>query len=129
MNLEKKLTWRERLTGRVDLPNNTVIDITPKFNVTISNADTKNPTVEVTAESSASPVVDPLEPYRIGKEPFYLPQDGEADLFDVAFKRKLPVMLKGPTGTGKTRFVEYMAWKLGVPLITVSCQEDLKASD
>ncbi|MGH9765640.1 MAG: CbbQ/NirQ/NorQ/GpvN family protein, partial [Blastocatellia bacterium] len=46
-----------------------------------------------------------------------------------AYQAKLPAMLKGPTGCGKTRFVEYMAWRLGRPLITVACHEDLSATD
>ncbi len=59
----------------------------------------------------------------------YLPVGHEVDLFQAAWKRKLPVLLKGPTGVGKTRFVEYMAQQLGCPLITVPCHEDLTASD
>jgi nitric oxide reductase NorQ protein len=72
--------------------------------------------------------LDP-SPYRIPNEPFYLPIGGEVELFESAAKARLPVMLKGPTGCGKTRFVEYMAWRLGRPLITVACHEDLFASD
>ncbi len=62
-------------------------------------------------------------------QPFYLPQGQEIALFEAAFHARLPVLLKGPTGCGKTRFVEYMSWKLGRPLITVACNEDLTASD
>jgi nitric oxide reductase NorQ protein len=67
--------------------------------------------------------------YRILQEPFYAEVCGEIGLFTIAAERKLPVMLKGPTGCGKTRFVQYMAYKLGRPLITVACHEDLTASD
>ena len=61
--------------------------------------------------------------------PFYLAAGGEVALFEQCHARQLAVMLKGPTGCGKTRFVEYMAWRLGRPLITISCHDDLSASD
>jgi len=67
--------------------------------------------------------------YSITQEPFYQPQSNEIALYEAAYKARLPVMLKGPTGCGKSRFVEYMAWKLGKPLITVACNEDMTASD
>ncbi|OGO53281.1 MAG: AAA family ATPase [Chloroflexi bacterium RBG_16_68_14] len=96
-----------------------------------------------------------IEEYHPVREPFYLPIADEIQLFEAAFKQRIPVLLKGPTGCGKTRFVEYMAWKLGrpltiikdatdageqrsgdggeamqaLPLITVACHEDLTASD
>ncbi len=70
-----------------------------------------------------------LDAYRISSEPFYRAVDSEIELFEAAHKSRMPVMLKGPTGCGKTRFVEYMAWRLGKPLITVSCHEDMTASD
>ncbi|MBI4469214.1 MAG: AAA family ATPase, partial [Acidobacteria bacterium] len=70
-----------------------------------------------------------VEKYRIRAEPFYVPANNEIGLFEAAFHSKLPVMLKGPTGCGKTRFVEHMAWKLGRPLITIACHEDLSATD
>jgi nitric oxide reductase NorQ protein len=90
-----------------------------------------------------------IEEYHPHREPYYVPIGDEIELFDAAFKQKIPVLLKGPTGAGKTRFVEYMAWKLGrpltivrdagegkngeateaLPLITVACHEDLTASD
>ncbi len=70
-----------------------------------------------------------VEKYKIEKEPFYLAVAEEIQLFEAAYKAKLPVMLKGPTGCGKTRFVEHMAWKLGRPLITVACHEDLSSTD
>ena len=70
-----------------------------------------------------------LEKYRINTEPYYLNVKEEANIFEKAFKAKLPVMLKGPTGCGKTRFVQAMAYRLGLPLITVACHEDLSATD
>lgn len=70
-----------------------------------------------------------IEKYRITKEPFYLSVKDEVALFETAYKAKLPIMLKGPTGCGKTRFVEAMAYKLGRPLVTVACHEDLSATD
>ena len=89
-----------------------------------------------------------VEEYVIREEPFYLPVSDEIELFEVAYQQNLPVLLKGPTGTGKTRFVEYMSYKLGrpltkvtpkkdgeddgqqgIPLMTIACHEDLTASD
>jgi nitric oxide reductase NorQ protein len=71
-----------------------------------------------------------FEEYVIKEEPFYLPVGPEVKVFEAAYAKKLPVLLKGPTGCGKTRFVEYMAHRLGpVPLITVACHEDLTATD
>ena len=67
--------------------------------------------------------------YIVKKEPFYQPQRNEVALYEAAYRNRLPVMVKGPTGCGKSRFVEYMAWKLGKPLITVACNEDMTASD
>ena len=61
--------------------------------------------------------------------PYYEPQKNEIAVFEAAANRRLPVMLKGPTGCGKTRFLEYMAWRLKRPLVTVSCHEDLTSSD
>lgn len=61
--------------------------------------------------------------------PFYQAQHNEVAIFEAAWRKRLPVMLKGPTGCGKTRFLEYMAWKLKRPLVTVSCHEDLTSSD
>lgn len=63
------------------------------------------------------------------KAPYYEPQGNEVAIFEAAYKRRLPVMLKGPTGCGKTRFLEYMAFQLKRPLVTVSCHEDLTSSD
>lgn len=64
-----------------------------------------------------------------GAEPYYLPTGQEVQVFEQAHARSLAVMLKGPTGCGKTRFVEHMAWRLRLPLVTVSCHDDLTASD
>jgi nitric oxide reductase NorQ protein len=70
-----------------------------------------------------------VEKYVIAREPYYLPVSNEVRLFEAAYQTKLPVMLKGPTGCGKTRFIEYMAWRLNRPLVTVACHEDLSATD
>src|SRR3990172_781221 len=89
-----------------------------------------------------------IEEYTVSTEPFYLPVKDEIQLFNSAYVQKIPVLLKGPTGCGKTRFIEYMAYKLGRPvsvikevegstngetlgrpLVTVACHEDLTASD
>ena len=70
-----------------------------------------------------------VEKYRVENEPYYLPVGQEVELFEAAYSAKLPVMLKGPTGCGKTRFVEYMAHRMNRPLITVACHEDLSATD
>ncbi len=61
--------------------------------------------------------------------PFYAQQGDECVLFEQSWRQQLPLLIKGPTGCGKTRFVEYMAARLGRPLITVSCHDDLSASD
>ena len=94
----------------------------------------------------------PVEEYVVDKEPFYISSSDEIEVFEAAYRQRVPVLLKGPTGTGKTRFVEYMAWRLGqslkvqadgsssdegenrrsaghLPLVTVACHEDLTASD
>ncbi|MBI4297323.1 MAG: CbbQ/NirQ/NorQ/GpvN family protein [Chloroflexi bacterium] len=87
-----------------------------------------------------------IEEYASVEEPFYIPVHDEEEIFTAAYTQKIPVLLKGPTGCGKTRFVQYMAWKLGrpltvikgkdkgsehqgLPLVTVACHEDLTASD
>jgi len=67
--------------------------------------------------------------YRIQQEPYYRITANEVALYQAAYNQRLPVMLKGPTGCGKSRFVEYMAWKLDKPLITVACNEDMTAAD
>jgi nitric oxide reductase NorQ protein len=61
--------------------------------------------------------------------PFYCPQRGEVELFEYAYRNQLPMLLKGPTGCGKTRFIEHMAARLGRPLYTVACHDDLTAAD
>jgi nitric oxide reductase NorQ protein len=70
-----------------------------------------------------------IDQYKIRQEPYYRQTANEVSLYDAAYGARLPVMLKGPTGCGKSRFVEYMAWRLGRPLITVACNEDMTASD
>jgi nitric oxide reductase NorQ protein len=70
--------------------------------------------------------VKPLAPDRL---PFYRPQANEPALFEYAFRHQLPVLIKGPTGCGKTRFVTHMAARLGRPLYTVACHDDLTAAD
>lgn len=75
-------------------------------------------------------VASPTEKARLSSGgPFYLPQADEVDIFKQCHQQRLAVMLKGPTGCGKTRFVEHMAWRLDRPLITVACHDDLSASD
>lgn len=75
---------------------------------------------------------------RLSDEPYYLPLGDEVELFEAAYDARLPVLLKGPTGCGKTRFVEHMTWRLfrhrerkdvEIPLMTISCHEDLTATD
>lgn len=70
-----------------------------------------------------------LDEYRIVDEPYYLPVAKEIALFTAAYESRIPVMLKGPTGCGKTQFIEHMAWQLGRPLVTVACHEDMTAAD
>jgi nitric oxide reductase NorQ protein len=92
-----------------------------------------------------------IEEFLVRSEPYYRPIGDEMEMFEAAYRQHIPVLLKGPTGCGKTRFVEYMAWKLGrpmttvikagqpvqplnegevrVPLVTIACHEDLTASD
>lgn len=79
-----------------------------------------------------------VEEHRFDEEPFYIPVGDEVEVFLAAYAERSPVLLKGPTGTGKTRFLEHMAWRLsqagqpageGMPLVTIACHEDLTASD
>ncbi len=84
-------------------------------NVTLEDEDTDSP--------------DALAAYRIVREPYYQATGDELALFEATHARRLPLMLKGPTGCGKTRFVEHMAWRLQRPLVTVACHEDLSAGD
>jgi len=65
----------------------------------------------------------------VADEPYYQTVGDEMALFETAYRRRLPVLLKGPTGCGKTRFVEYMAWRLKRPLVTVACHDDLTTAD
>ncbi|MDP2832447.1 MAG: CbbQ/NirQ/NorQ/GpvN family protein [Pseudomonadota bacterium] len=69
------------------------------------------------------------EAHFIQKEPYYEAVGHEIAIFLAAYANRLPILLKGPTGCGKTRFMEYMAWRLQRPMITVSCHDDLTASD
>jgi nitric oxide reductase NorQ protein len=84
--------------------------------------------MSVSANPSRARVLK-AEEYLIKDEPYYEPVGSEIKLFEAAYKNQLPVLLKGPTGCGKTRFMEHMAWRLQRPLITVSCHDDLTASD
>jgi len=72
---------------------------------------------------------DALAAWRVAAEPYYRAIGDECAMFEAAYAGRLPVLLKGPTGCGKTRFVEHMAWKLGRPLVTVACNEDTSAGD
>lgn len=81
------------------------------------------------ASTAPASLGSPLDGHRVASEPYYRPSGEEVPLYLRAWRHRLPVMLKGPTGCGKTRFVEYMAWRLGLPLVTVACNEDLTASD
>ncbi len=67
--------------------------------------------------------------FLVDEEPFYLSVSNEIELFLAAHEKRLPVLLKGPTGCGKTRFIEHMAWRLSRPLITVACHDDLTSGD
>jgi nitric oxide reductase NorQ protein len=71
----------------------------------------------------------PIDAYRLAEEPYYRPVGSERELFEAAYAARMPMMLKGPTGCGKTRFVEHMAWRLDRPLVSVACHEDMTASD
>ncbi len=70
-----------------------------------------------------------IEQYKISEEPFYQPYGNEVEQYESAYASRLPVMVKGPTGCGKSRFIEYMAWRLDKPIITVACNEDMTAAD
>jgi nitric oxide reductase NorQ protein len=74
-------------------------------------------------------LADFIQQYVIRQEPYYRAVGDEIELFEAAYAARMPMMLKGPTGCGKTRFMEYMAWKLGKPLITLACNEDMTSSD
>ncbi len=81
------------------------------------------------ARPGDAPDADPLAAYRIGEQPYYRPSGNEVALYRQAYRHRMPLMLKGPTGCGKTRFVEHMAWALGRPLVTLACNEDMTAAD
>jgi len=83
----------------------------------------------MTSRQPRTDAMSPIDAYRIPTPPFYLSRGSEVEVFEAAWAARLPVLLKGPTGCGKTRFVEYMAYRLGRPLVTVACHEDLFASD
>jgi nitric oxide reductase NorQ protein len=70
-----------------------------------------------------------LEAHCIQEKPYYLPQGDELSVAEACYRQGLPLLLKGPTGCGKTRFMQYLAWHLQRPLITVSCHDDLSTSD
>ena len=70
-----------------------------------------------------------IESFLVISEPYYRAQGSELEIAEAAAGHGLPLLLKGPTGCGKTRFMEYLAWRLGRPLITVSCHDDLSTSD
>ena len=72
---------------------------------------------------------DVIRQYTIREKPYYRPVGPEIELYEAAYAVRMPMMLKGPTGCGKTRFVEFMSWKLGRPLITLACNEDMTGSD
>ncbi|MFT3953924.1 MAG: CbbQ/NirQ/NorQ/GpvN family protein [Piscinibacter sp.] len=73
--------------------------------------------------------MEAMEAYRIRGEPYYQRAGDEVELFEAAYAKRLPLLLKGPTGCGKTRFVEHMAWRLRKPLVTVACHDELSAAD
>ena len=67
--------------------------------------------------------------HAVDNPPLYLPQGNECEVFRSAYHRQLPLLIKGPTGCGKTRFVRHMAEDLGRPLYTVSCHDELSSAD
>lgn len=81
------------------------------------------------ADPHALAEADPLASWRVAREPYYVDAGGRIEAFEAACAAGSPVLLKGPTGCGKTRFVEFMAWRLGRALVTVACHEDTGASD
>lgn len=84
------------------------------------------PTLKARTDSGSK---NPLIDYRVEAEPYYRNVGQEIELFEAAHDLRMPLMLKGPTGCGKSRFVEHMAWRLGKPLITLACNEDITAGD
>jgi len=87
----------------------------------------QNSLAETTSSQNLNGIA--IEDYHISSEPFYVSTGNEISLFKSAYRLKMPVLLKGPTGCGKTRFLEHMSWKLSRPLVTIACHEDLTASD
>ena len=85
--------------------------------------------MRATADTDEAPAAHPLADWCVAQEPYYRPVGREVQAFEAAFAARLPVLLKGPTGCGKTRFVEHMAWRLGLPLVTIACHEDLNSGD
>src|SRR5450756_1576292 len=85
--------------------------------------------LEIIDPSSRGGFLMNLDSYRISAEPYYQPLANEIATFQAAYAERLPVMLKGPTGCGKTRFIEHMAWRRGKPLVTVAAHEDMTAAD
>jgi nitric oxide reductase NorQ protein len=75
------------------------------------------------------PIEMRMDEHRITSEPFFAPRRNEIEIGLAASANGLPLLLKGPTGCGKTRFMQYLAWRLKRPLITVSCHDDLSTSD
>ena len=70
-----------------------------------------------------------IHQFTIPSQPFYIPLANEIEIFNAAYAHRIAILLKGPTGCGKTRFMEYMSWSLKQPLITISCHDDLTTSD
>ncbi|MBI2746324.1 CbbQ/NirQ/NorQ/GpvN family protein [Hydrogenophaga sp.] len=95
----------------------------------LARASQQAPQASLRQASATSTDADVLAPHRVRSEPYYRVVADEVELYEAAYSVRMPMMLKGPTGCGKTRFVEYMAWKLDKPLITVACNEDMTASD
>ncbi len=73
--------------------------------------------------------IEQLDEHLLDKEPFYLPHGQELEIAQAAYENQIPLLLKGPTGCGKSRFMQHLAWRLRLPLITVSCHDDLSTSD
>ena len=95
----------------------------------LARASQQAPQASLRQASATSTDADVLAPHRVRSEPYYRVVADEVELYEAAYSVRMPMMLKGPTGCGKTRFVEYMAWKLDKPSITVACNEDMTASD
>lgn len=113
-------TWEKSSAGRITIGA-----------VLLLNLRSRGFTTHPIYAKAADLDVQPLSPEQhfIQQEPYYEVVSNEVSLFEAAYANGLPVLLKGPTGCGKTRFMEYMAWRLKRPLITVSCHDDLTTSD